>query len=101
MSGSWWQTGITILVAMIASTGFWSFVQRIVERKSANSKLLLGLAHDRIMALCSEYIKRGSLTHAEYENLDKYLYKPYIKKGGNGVVKHMMDKVNQLPISEE
>jgi len=101
MSGSWWQTGITILVAMIASTGFWSFVQWIVERKSANSKLLLGLAHDRIMALCSEYIKRGSLTHAEYENLDKYLYKPYIKKGGNGVVKHMMDKVNQLPISEE
>ena len=85
---------------MIGSTGLWSFVQWLITRKSADKDLLLGLAHDRILSLCSEYIKRGDITRSEYENLSKYLYKPYIARGGNGVVKHMMEQVDRLPVKE-
>jgi hypothetical protein len=85
---------------MIGSTGLWSFVQWLITRKSADNDLLLGLAHDRILSLCSEYIKRGDITRSEYENLSKYLYKPYIARGGNGVVKHMMEQVDRLPVRE-
>lgn len=94
----WLQTGITILVAMIASTGFWSLVQWKVNKKANDNDLLLGLAHDRILSLCNEYIDRGNITQSEYENLNKYLYKPYIARGGNGLVKHMMEQVNKLPV---
>lgn len=94
----WLQTGITILVAMIASTGFWSLVQWKVNKKANDNDLLLGLAHDRILSLCGEYINRGKITQSEYENLNKYLYKPYIARGGNGLVKRMMEQVNKLPV---
>ena len=91
---------MTLVLGMIGSTGLWSFVQWLITRKSADKDLLLGLAHDRILSLCSEYIKRGDITRSEYENLSKYLYKPYIARGGNGVVKHMMEQVDRLPVKE-
>lgn len=93
-------TWATLVIGMIGSTGLWSFVQWLITRKSADKDLLLGLAHDRILSLCSEYIKRGDITRSEYENLSKYLYKPYIARGGNGVVKHMMEQVDRLPVRE-
>ena len=96
----WLQTAISIVVAALASTGFWSFIQRKTERKDARSRMILGLGHDRILALCSEYIARGFITKTEYENLDKYLYKPYIDLGGNGTVQHMKQQVDRLPVRE-
>ena len=97
---AWIQTAISIVVAALASTGFWSFIQRKTERKDARSRMILGLGHDRILALCSEYIARGYITKTEYENLDKYLYKPYIDLGGNGTVQHMKQQVDRLPVRE-
>lgn len=97
----WLQTAGTIVVAVFASTGFWSWVQRRSERKDARTKMLLGLAHDRILSLCEEYLRRGCISRAEYENLDKYLYKPYIELGGNGTVKHMKAQVDNLPSVKE
>ena len=93
-------TWATLVIGMIGSTGLWSFIQWLINRKTSDKDLLLGLAHDRILSLCSEYIKRGDITRSEYENLSKYLYKPYIARGGNGVVKHMMEHVDKLPIKE-
>lgn len=90
---------ITFLSTLIASSGFWAFVTTIADKKSAKSKMLLGLAHDRIISLGMSYITRGNITQAEYENLNKYLYEPYIRLGGNGFVKHMMDDVKKLPIA--
>ncbi len=94
----WLQTAVAIVVAVFASTGFWSWIQRRGEKKDARTKLLLGLAHDRILSLCEEYLRRGSISRAEYENLDKYLYKPYIEYGGNGTAKHMKARVDNLPV---
>lgn len=90
---------VTIVVSVIASTGFWSFIQNIKKKKSAEARMLMGLAHDRIMYLSMHYIKRGYITKEEYEDLITYLYEPYLELGGNGSARHIIeDKVNKLPV---
>lgn len=84
---------ITILVSVMASTGFWAFLTNVANRKSANTKLTLGLAHDRIMELCLKYLERGWMTTGEYDNLYNYLYVPYEKCGGNGTAARLMKEV--------
>lgn len=92
------DTIITILSTLIASAGFWAFITKVVDKRSAKSKMLLGLGHDRIMYLGMTYIKRGQITQGEYENLYKYLYEPYKKMGGNGTAERMMREVDKLKI---
>lgn len=87
---------ITILVTLLASSGFWAFVIAFIERRSAKNKMLLGLGHDRIICLGMQYIEKGEITQDEYENLNKYLYEPYKKMGGNGTADRLMQEVNRL-----
>lgn len=95
-----WANIITGIIAIAASSGFWSFVIKKAETKDVKNRLLIGLAHDRIQCLCMTYIRRGYITKDEYENLDEYLYKPYIELGGNGTVQRMKAEVDKLPIRE-
>lgn len=90
----------TVICSVMASSGFWVYIQKRHESKDIKTELLIGLAHDRIMFLCSKYIERGYITREEYENLYEYLYKPYEKMGGNGSAKRMMTEVNKLPIRD-
>ena len=92
------QSLVTIICAVIASSGFWTYVQARRDKKDVKTQMLIGLAHDRIIALGMQYIERGWITQDEYENLDVYLYKPYEEMGGNGSAKRVMEEVNRLPI---
>lgn len=94
----WVDLALTIVVAVLASSGFWAFIQSKSDTKTANVQLLLGLAHDRIVALGMGYIDRGWITKDEYEDLLKYLYTPYSKFGGNGLAEKVMEGVKALPI---
>lgn len=93
---------INIIIAAIASTGFWSFAQSLWasrhRKKSAESTALLALLHDKLYYLMQKYIEHGSITADEYENIC-YLYEPYIKLGGNGTCKRLMEEVKKLKIS--
>ena len=89
---------VTIAVSVIGSSGLWAYLQSRFNSQSAESKMLLGLGHDRIISLCEVYINRGWLTHDEYDNLYEYLYKPYKNLGGNGTAERMMNEVNKLPV---
>src|SRR5512133_1127375 len=95
------QILITILLTLLASSGFWGYVTNYKDRKSMQTELLIGLAHDRLVSLSLQYISRGWITQDEYENLNVYLYKPYEKLGGNGSVKRLMLEVDKLPIRKE
>lgn len=92
------STLITIVCAFLASTGFWAFLTSIIDRKSARTKMLLGLGHDKILYLEMKYIERGNITQGEYENLKKYLYEPYKKMGGNGTAERLMKEIDKLEI---
>lgn len=89
---------VPVVISLAASSGFWLFVGNKKERKSLQSELLLGLAHDRILSLGMVYIDRGWISQDEYENLNVYLYKPYEALGGNGSAKRIMVEVDKLPI---
>lgn len=68
------------------------------KKKNAERDMLMGLGHDRIVFLGSQYIQRGNITKDEYENLHDYLYKPYSELGGNGTAAKIMKEVEQLKI---
>jgi len=85
---------VTILCSVIASSGFWAFIQRFMDKNDASKQLLIGLAHDRIMWLGTQYIERGWMTTDEYENFRVYLYEPYEASGGNGSAKRIMQEID-------
>lgn len=89
---------ITVTCAVLASSGFWSLLQKRQNGKGAESKMLIGLGHDRIITLGLEYLERGSITEDEYDNLYNYLYVPYREMGGNGSAERIMNEVAKLPI---
>ena len=87
--------------SIVASSGFWMYMIKRMDQKDLIRKLLIGLAHDRIVTLSMEYIKRGSVTQDEYEDLCSFLYEPYMDIGGNGTAKRLMAEVNKLPVTKE
>lgn len=96
---------ITAIIAGVTSSGLCSLIIFFVQRHdaktgkmSAESEMLLGLGHDRIVSLGGEYIRRGSITQDEYENLHEYLYKPYKELGGNGTAARIMAEIEKLPL---
>lgn len=94
----WIKTTITILLAFVGSAGFWGFLEARRKKNDANTRLLVGMAHDRIVYLGMKYIERGCITKDEYENLNDYLYEPYAASGGNGSAKRVMEEVRKLPL---
>lgn len=90
------QIVVAVVCSVLASSGLWTFIQKIADKKDSKSKLLLGLAHDRIIFLGTQYIERGYITKDEYENLHDYLYVPYAEMGGNGTAKRVMAAVDRL-----
>lgn len=94
----WLQTAGTIIITLIGSAGFWGFLDARRTKKSANTRLLVGIAHDRIVYLGMKYVSRGYITKDEYENLNDYLFEPYTECGGNGSAKRVMEEVRKLPL---
>lgn len=89
---------ITVLCAILASSGIWAIVLQRLNKNDNRTKLMVGIAHDRIIFLGMQYIERGSITEDEYENLHDYLYVPYEALGGNGSAKRVMEEVQKLPL---
>lgn len=92
------EIAVTILISVLASSGLWAIVGKLIDKRDVKTQMLIGLGHDRIVYLGMKYIERGYITHDEYENLYEYLYKPYEKMGGNGSAKRIMGEVSALPI---
>lgn len=96
------QTYLQVIVAVVcsvmASSGFWAWCMKRNEQNDVRTRMLIGLGHDRIVYLGLSYIRRGSITRDEHENLTRYLYEPYTQMGGNGTAKRIIEEVNKLPI---
>ena len=45
------KTAVTVLVTLLGSAGFWTWVNARTSKKCANTRLMVGLAHDRIVDL--------------------------------------------------
>lgn len=89
---------IASICSVLASSGFWTYMQKKSDTKDLKTEMLIGLAHDRIMSLGGYYIERQYITTDEYENLRTYLYEPYAALGGNGSAKRIMAEVDKLEL---
>ena len=89
------QIVVTVVCSVLASQGLWAFLSKHADQKDAKCDMLIGLAHDRILALGMHYLSRGDwITRDEYENLYEYLYKPYKEMGGNGSAQRVMAEID-------
>ena len=95
---SWISMTVAIFAAVMASSGFWTYIHSRTGKLSATNQLLLGLAHERIVHVGAKYVQRGWITYDEYEDFIKYLYTPYCSFGGNGMVDKIKDEVSKLPL---
>lgn len=95
---TWFQMVVTIICSIVASSGFWAYIQKRSEKNDVKTQVLIGLAHDRIVHLGMVYIDRGYITQDEYENLYDYLWKPYEMMGGNGSAKKVIEEIGKLEI---
>lgn len=92
---------ITLAVAVFGSTGFWTWVTNRNKRKSAEARLLMGIAYSEIIRRCEHYIKHGSIDSDEYNELNRYLFEPYREMGGDGTAEKLMGEVRKLPTTKE
>lgn len=94
----WLLVALTSVASILASSGFWAFLTRRSTINSAQTRLLMGLAYDKITHFGLSYIERGWISKDEYEEFRKYLYEPYVAMGGNGMAERIMAAVSELPL---
>lgn len=87
---------ITLLVAIFASNGLWSYITHRMDKKDAKTKAILALLHDKLYYLCEKHIQAGVISVEELENLT-YIYEPYDELGGNGTCEHLYNECKKLP----
>lgn len=101
----------TAVLSALTSSGVMSLIIYLLQRRdrikekeetknSAQSKMLLGLGHDRIIHLTDAFVRRGAITLKEKRNLE-FLCKPYFDLGGNGDAKIGYDACNKLTVISE
>lgn len=99
-----------ILIAIFASTGFWTVINTIIQgvmnkRKDSEKTIELlrdadvALLHDKIYRECKTALRDGQISSDDYHNID-CLVKPYFALGGNGTGKKLWEDVQEIPIVE-
>ena len=96
-------SGVTLLTFLIArhdkkNDKHSKEYEELSDKISTLGDAIRGQGHDRIIYLGGKYLERCGLTNEEYENLNDYIYQPYVNLGGNGTARRVMDEVNNLPI---
>lgn len=94
----WIRAMVIIFGSILGSGSLWAYLQNRDTKRSATTRLLMGVAYDKITTLGLTYIERGSITKDEFEDFRKYLFEPYQELGGNGVAKRIMRGVENLPL---
>lgn len=95
---------LVVVLAVIASTGFWEFLKFIFQnvifkpKLTPEIRLLRGIGQIEIIFFGTKFLEQGYVTTEEYDSLKNEIYAPYVELGGNGLAKKMMEEVEKLPI---
>ena len=94
------QIILTIVTALLASSGLWAFLGKKLDRNNSERELLVGIGHIELVFFGMQYIERGWITRDEYETMQD-LYEPYVNLGGNGSGTKIMKELEKLPIRDK
>jgi len=89
-----------IIIGLLASSGFWVFLERVTQKRTLQNELLLAVSRDRIVRLGLSYLARSWISQEEFEDLN-ILYQAYSAMGGNGSAKRVMQQVEKLPMRRD
>lgn len=87
-----------LLSALLGGSGLWAFVKARADYNQAEDELLLTLVRAHIIEQGERYIERGYILAGEYSDFYEELYAPYLELGGNGLAKHIFERVEKLPM---
>ena len=94
------QLILTVITALLTSSGLWAFLGSRLEKNSAERELIIGIGHIELVFFGMQFLERGWITRDEYETMQE-LYTPYVKLGGNGSGTKIMKEIENLPIREK
>lgn len=92
------QTLVTIVVALIGSSGVWGIFTMLIQKKNTSTMLLLRVTQHVLIMESHRLLEQGYMTSDEYRNITKGLYEPYKILGGNGLAEKMLNDIAKLPI---
>lgn len=103
---------ITIVVALFASTGFWTFINTLIMNRSNRTKetlverkLIVNATRGELFCLIriigEKFVQEGEITVQELADFDQYLVEPYLALDGNGGGKTMINLVHALPVKTD
>lgn len=75
--------------------------EKTQKQLDTHGSAIAGLEHDRILHICKGYLKQGHISLEDYDDINKYLYEPYQKLGGNGTAKDVMERLKTIVEREE
>lgn len=93
----WLSIVITAAAAVLASTGFWSYLEVKDTASSARVNLLKGIGYFALNQTAIQRLHDGYITPEQYTEMYRYLYEPYVALGGNGSAERLMELVSKLP----
>ena len=98
------ETLLALAAILFGSQGLWTLIQTVWlnkhQKKTAENRLLLGIAFETIIDTAQRCINRGEIGADEYKELNEYLFQPYREMGGDGTAAKMIAEVEKLPIKK-
>jgi len=103
---------ITIVVALFASTGFWTLINTLVINRANKTKetiverkLIVNATRGQLFCMIKligeKFVQDGEITVQELADFDQYLVEPYLALDGNGGGKTMINLVHALPVKTD
>lgn len=89
----------TIALPTILGYIVW-LLQQQKKSRDANAKGTMLLLRVQLIEYHDKYIKKGCIPSYAYENFDE-MYKAYHELGGNGMVTHMKEEIDELHFKKE
>lgn len=98
---------VTIILAMIGSSGLWMVVDHLISRKDKRKDhadeirerqraVNLALLHHLMYGMCEKALLRGKVYVSEYDDIS-HLAEQYFAEGGNGTGRLLIEEVRKLP----
>lgn len=84
--------------ALLGGSGLWAFIKARADHNRNEDELLLTLVRAHIIEQGERYLERGYILAGEYSDFYEELYEPYLDMGGNGLAKHIFERVEKLPM---
>lgn len=83
---------------LLGTPGLLAFIESKIKNGSSEKILLRTLVRARIIEEGERYLDRGYILSGEYSDFYEELYKPYEEMGGNGLAKHIFERIEKLPM---